>query len=59
MRPEWKDFVGGKWESEINVSDFIQKNFAPYEGDEAFLAGPTQNTTGFSLLLLKVKNHVP
>lgn len=44
MRPEWKDFVGGKWESEINVRDFIQKNFTPYDGDESFLAGPTQNT---------------
>ena len=27
MRPEWTDFVGGKWESEINVRDFIQKNY--------------------------------
>ena len=36
MRPEWKDFVGGKWESEINVRDFIQKNFTPYDGDESF-----------------------
>ena len=44
MRPEWKDFVGGKWESEINVRDFIQKNFEQYDGDESFLAGPTQNT---------------
>ncbi|MBQ8816444.1 MAG: formate C-acetyltransferase [Lachnospiraceae bacterium] len=45
MRPEWTDFVGGKWENEINVRDFIQKNYTPYEGDDAFLAGPTQNTT--------------
>ena len=44
MRPEWKDFVGGAWEKEVNVRDFIQKNFEVYEGDEAFLAGPTQNT---------------
>ena len=44
MKPEWKDFVGGKWENEINVRDFIQKNYAPYDGDESFLAGPTQNT---------------
>ena len=44
MRPEWKDFVGGKWEKEINVRDFIQKNYTPYDGDESFLAGPTQNT---------------
>ncbi|MBE5881988.1 MAG: formate C-acetyltransferase [Lachnospiraceae bacterium] len=45
MRPEWTDFVGGKWEHEINVRDFIQKNYTPYDGDDSFLAGPTQNTT--------------
>ena len=44
MRPEWKDFVGGAWENEVNVRDFIQKNYDVYEGDESFLAGPTQNT---------------
>ena len=44
MRPEWTGFVGGKWEDEINVRDFIQKNYTPYDGDESFLAGPTQNT---------------
>ncbi len=44
MRPEWNGFVGGKWEREINVRDFIQKNYTPYDGDESFLAGPTQNT---------------
>ncbi len=44
MRPEWTDFVGGKWENEINVRDFIQKNYTPYDGDDSFLAGPTQNT---------------
>ncbi len=44
MRPEWKDFVGGKWENEVNVRDFIQKNYHLYEGDESFLAAPTQNT---------------
>ena len=45
MRPEWTDFVGGKWQTEINVRDFIQKNYHPYDGDDSFLAGPTQNTT--------------
>ncbi len=44
MRSEWKDFVGGAWETEINVRDFIQKNYDPYDGDESFLAGPTQAT---------------
>ncbi len=44
IKPEWTDFVGGKWQDEINVRDFIQKNYTPYDGDESFLAGPTQNT---------------
>ena len=44
MRPEWKDFVGGKWENEVNVRDFIQRNYHPYDGDDSFLAAPTQNT---------------
>ena len=39
------DFVGGKWQSEINVRDFIQKNYTPYDGDSSFLAGPTAATT--------------
>ena len=44
MRPEWENFVAGKWENEVNVRDFIQKNFTQYDGDESFLAEPTQNT---------------
>ena len=39
------DFVGGKWQTEINVRDFIQKNYTPYEGDASFLAAPTSATT--------------
>ncbi len=45
MMPEWAGFVDGKWSQEINVRDFIQKNYNPYEGDKEFLAGPTQATT--------------
>ena len=44
LRPEWQGFVAGKWDKEINVRDFIQKNYTPYDGDDSFLAGPTQNT---------------
>lgn len=39
------DFVSGKWQQEINVGDFIQKNYTPYEGDASFLAEPTEATT--------------
>ena len=38
-------FVGGKWQQEINVRDFIQKNYTPYDGDSSFLAEPTGATT--------------
>ena len=40
----WNGFNGGNWEKFIDVRDFIQKNYTPYEGDDSFLAGPTQNT---------------
>lgn len=45
MQKEWEGFVGGAWTSNVNVRDFIQKNYTPYEGDESFLAGPTATTT--------------
>ena len=41
----WEGFNPGKWSSdEIDVRDFIQKNYTPYEGDDSFLAGPTEAT---------------
>ena len=40
----WNGFNGGNWEKFIDVRDFIQKNYTPYEGDDSFLEGPTQNT---------------
>lgn len=44
MPQEWEGFVGGHWTKEINVREFIQKNYTPYYGDESFLAGPTEAT---------------
>lgn len=41
---QWKDFKKGDWESEINVRNFIQKNYTPYEGDSSFLTGTTEKT---------------
>ncbi|WP_288443743.1 formate C-acetyltransferase [uncultured Serratia sp.] len=41
----WEGFSKGDWQNEVNVRDFIQKNYTPYEGDESFLAGATQATT--------------
>ena len=40
----WNDFEKGDWQSEINVRDFIQRNYTPYEGDSSFLANPTEKT---------------
>ncbi len=40
----WRDFVPGGWQTSIDVRDFIQRNYTPYEGDDSFLAGPTSNT---------------
>ncbi|MBR6836707.1 MAG: formate acetyltransferase, partial [Oscillospiraceae bacterium] len=41
---QWSGFKGNKWKQEINVRDFIQKNYTPYDGDESFLAGTTEAT---------------
>ena len=41
----WDGFVGGNWQRAVNVRDFIQKNYTPYDGDDSFLAGPTEATT--------------
>lgn len=45
MQEAWEGFEGGNWLNEIDVRDFIQKNYTPYEGDDSFLVGPTERTT--------------
>src|SRR5687767_722048 len=42
----WQGFRGGLWQKEINVRDFIQQNYEPYDGDESFLAPATTRTQG-------------
>ncbi|NBH17686.1 formate C-acetyltransferase [Clostridiaceae bacterium] len=44
MRHQWRSFQPGVWEREINVRNFIQKNYTPYDGNESFLASATKNT---------------
>ncbi|WP_309302390.1 formate C-acetyltransferase [Facklamia sp. 7083-14-GEN3] len=44
LNKAWNGFQGSKWQKEIDVRDFIQENYALYEGDETFLADATQNT---------------
>lgn len=43
-RKEWEGFEGRIWKEEVNVRDFIQNNYKPYDGDESFLAEPTEAT---------------
>ena len=42
---EYRAFKGQKWQEEINVRDFIQENYTPYEGGDEFLAGKSEKTT--------------
>ncbi len=44
QREEWRGFTDGHWNDDVNVRDFIQKNYTPYDGDESFLEGPTEAT---------------
>ena len=44
MHESWRNFKKGLWDKEIDVRDFIQRNYTPYDGDDAFLSAPTQNT---------------
>ena len=50
---EWEGFAGGNWQEEIDVRDFIQRNYTPYEGDGSFLAPATART---QKLLKKLEN---
>ncbi|MCX7843502.1 MAG: formate C-acetyltransferase [Clostridia bacterium] len=57
---QWKGFVKGNWCSEIDVRNFIQLNYIPYEGDESFLKGPSEATRklwGRTLELLKTERE--
>ena len=44
MKEEWRKFKGGHWIDDINVRDFIQNNYTPYDGNESFLKGATEAT---------------
>ena len=55
MRAEWEGFNNGAWQKEINVRDFIQKNYTPYDGDESFLAGPTEATKELGKEILELQ----
>lgn len=44
LTPAWQGFNAGEWQTNVNVRDFIQKNYSPYQGDESFLVGATPAT---------------
>ena len=51
----WDGFNKGDWQDEIDIRDFIQQNFTAYDGDESFLAGPTEATTTLNDQLMALK----
>ncbi len=53
----WRNFTAGAWQREINVRDFIQKNYTPYDGNEDFLAGPTEDTTALWKQVLELSKQ--
>ncbi|WP_407890752.1 formate C-acetyltransferase [Lacticaseibacillus sp. N501-2] len=53
----WEGFNGGNWQREIDVRDFIQQNLTQYNGDESFLAGPTEATTTLNNQVLNLKKQ--
>ena len=50
--PAWRGFTPGTWQNRVNVREFIQRNYSPYEGDASFLAGPTERTSNLWKKLL-------
>ncbi len=60
MKTEWRGFKGNMWQSEVNLRDFIQNNYTSYDGDESFLAEPTQATnTLWGMLKSSRRKSVP
>lgn len=53
----WKGFEGNIWKLEVNVRDFIQKNYRPYDGDESFLEGPTEATNTLWSMVQKLQKE--
>ena len=56
---QWTGFEGVLWKREVNVRDFVQRNYTPYEGDETFLEAPTEatNTLWEELKKLQKEEH--
>ncbi|WP_337408508.1 formate C-acetyltransferase [Holdemanella sp.] len=57
MKEQWQGFKGSKWQDEVDVRDFIQNNYKPYDGDESFLEGPTESTKSLWEKLQKLQKE--
>ena len=57
MKEQWQGFKGSKWQDEVDVRDFIQNNYKPYNGDESFLEGPTESTNTLWAELQKLQKE--
>ncbi|WP_295568576.1 formate C-acetyltransferase [uncultured Holdemanella sp.] len=57
MKEQWQGFKGSKWQDEVDVRDFIQNNYKPYNGDESFLEGPTESTNTLWVELQKLQKE--
>lgn len=57
MKEQWQGFKGSKWQDEVDVRDFIQNNYKPYNGDESFLEGPKESTNTLWAELQKLQKE--
>ena len=55
VKDAWEGFRGKEWKEEIDIREFIQDNFTPYDGDQSFLEGPTEATTKLNDKLIDLK----
>lgn len=55
IKDAWAGFKGARWKNEINIREFIQDNYTPYDGDQSFLEGPTEATTKLNDKLMDLK----
>ena len=53
----WDGFKGTNWRDKASVTRFVQENYKPYDGDESFLAGPTERTLKVKKIIEDTKNH--
>ena len=53
----WEGFKGVDWKEKVSISRFVQANYTPYDGDESFLAGPTERSLHIKKIVEETKAH--